>query len=531
MTAPWSAACAAEIGADWLEQEIAPAGDFGRRAREREHVFVLGDEAQAREAIARVYAAAEDVPPETLAQLCEAVLACPDPGMALARVLGDATLTDADLFELSRFVDGLERVRNLMTNAALAGIAMPPWPQALALTLRDGRTPQRGFYLSDAFDPELSAARAAAVALHARFDAERTRLRERIAVYAGLEDVRDGEFVLMRERAPAPLPAEIRVLREAPTYWLCEVALDEPARTVFTLLNAAEQRVAEREEAVRARLSAAVRAVAPILEDAAEKLGAVDAFVARVRFAQRYRTCAPEVAEVPCVQFVDARFLPLERSLESRGHRYAPLSLTLDSVGVLTGPNMGGKTAALRTVGFVACCVALGVPVPAASARVSLFDDYAWIGIGTEAERTALLSSFGLEVTQLRDVLSRAPERALVLVDEFARTTSPREGRALLVALVEWLRATGVIALVATHFSRIAEDAGAPHFAVVGLREPPRRSTEAVDLDAAIERIAEVMDYRVHRVAADEPLRADALALAEVLGLDPALIARARAVL
>ncbi|MBV9103669.1 MAG: hypothetical protein JO060_08760, partial [Candidatus Eremiobacteraeota bacterium] len=324
MTAPWSAACAAEIGADWLEQEIAPAGDFGRRAREREHVFVLGDEAQAREAIARVYAAAEDVPPETLAQLCEAVLACPDPGMALARVLGDATLTDADLFELSRFVDGLERVRNLMSNVALGGVAVPPWPQALALTLRDGRTPQRGFYLSDAFDPELSAARAEAAALRARFDAERTRLRERIAVYAGLEDVRDGEFVLMRERAPAPLPAEIRVLREAPTYWLCEVALDEPARTVFTLLNAAEQRVAEREEAVRARLSAAVRAVAPILEDAAEKLGAVDAFVARVRFAQRYRTCAPEVAEVPCVQFVDARFLPLERSLESRGHRYAP---------------------------------------------------------------------------------------------------------------------------------------------------------------------------------------------------------------
>jgi DNA mismatch repair ATPase MutS len=335
----------------------------------------------------------------------------------------------------------------------------------------------------------------------------------------------------MRDRAPAPLPSEIRVLREAATYYLCEIALDTAARGALENLEVAEARVAEREDAVRVRLSRAVADAGDSLQTAMNALGTLDAFVSRALFAQRYETCVPEISVAPAVSFSDARLLPLEELLSARGHRYAPLSLSLEGVGVLTGPNMGGKTAALHTVGFVAACVVLGLPVPAASARVALFDEMAWIGMGAEGEGASLLSSFGREVAQLRDFLARKPGRPLVLVDEFARTTSPREGRALLVALVERLRDGDAVGLVATHLSGIAEDAHAPHYAVVGLRESPKRSDGAIDLDAAIDRIADVMDYRVRRVTADEEVRADAIALADVLGLDASLIVRARSAL
>jgi DNA mismatch repair protein MutS2 len=531
MNGMWTAAAGNEFGAAWLEQEIAPAGDFGRRAREGERRYGPGDEAAARAAIARVHRVACEVAPEMLAALHGAIAACPDLASALARARAGAVLADTDFFEISRFLDAVAAALALATHCEFRALGLPARDEALVAALAAGRTAERTFYLGDDFDAELKAVRGAAAALRARYDAERSRLAERVAAYAGLDHVRDGEFVLMRERAATPLPREIRVLREAPTYYLCELTLDGPALEALAHLDASEARVAEREEAVRARLSAAVHGAASGLDAAAAKLGVLDSFVTRARFAQRYDACLPQIPDEPALAFDEARFLPLAASLAARGHRYVPLSIDLDGVGVLTGPNMGGKTAALQTCGFVAACVALGLPVPAAAARVALFDEVVWIGAGGEGANDALLSSFGREVTQVRDFLARARSRPLALVDEFARTTTPREGGALLVALLERLRDRGAVGLAATHLSRIAEDAGVAHFAVVGLRELPERAEGTLDLDVAIERIARVMDYRVRRVGADDELRADAIALADVLGLDAALIARARSAL
>ena len=528
----WTAACAGEVEADWLLRAIAPAGDFGRRRAARERPFQRGDEQAAAAAIARVARVAGEVSAEALASIQAAIAACPDPGAALARARSALPLADADLFELTRFIDAVSAVRRDAQHASFAEIAIVPALDRLAGLLARGRTPARGFYMADEFDGRLARARADARALRARYDAERSRIAARVAAFAGIEHVRDGEFVLMRDRVAGPLPPDVRVLREAPTYWLCELTLDPPALAALAALEQAEARVGEREDAVRLSLAATVRDDAGRIDAAVDALGALDCFVARVRFACSYDGCVPEIPGDAALSVVDARFLPLAATLASRGHRYAPVSLALDGVGVLTGPNMGGKSAALRTCGFVAVCVALGLPAPAREARVGLFDEIAWIGSGADQDRTSLLSSFGSEVVQLRDFLARDRPRALVLVDEFARTTTPREGRALVIALLQRLRARDATGLVATHLSGIAEDAGVAHFAVAGLRAlPSREGGEVLDLDAAIERIAAVMDYRVHRVERDAEPRADAIALADVLGLDAEVVARARAAL
>ncbi|HTD37877.1 MAG TPA: hypothetical protein VK669_10215, partial [Candidatus Limnocylindrales bacterium] len=117
----------------------------------------------------------------------------------------------------------------------------------------------------------------------------------------------------------------------------------------------------------------------------------------------------------------------------------------------------------------------------------------------------------------------------LVLVDEFARTTGPREGRALLIALVEALRGCGALALVATHFDAVAEAAGVIHLRVAGLRAEALDTIRASDLDAALEAIGAAMDYRI--VAADGAATAsDAVALARLLGLDARIVDRATAI-
>ena len=245
------------------------------------------------------------------------------------------------------------------------------------------------------------------------------------------------------------------------------------------------------------------------------------------------------------MRLVRARHLPLEAELERRGEPYVALDLELAGIGVVTGANMGGKTAALRTVGFACACVALGLPVPAAAAAVPLVRELVWLGVGGAEPEERLLSAFGREVVALRAFFERDAARTLVLIDEFARTTAPHEGRALLIAVVARLRAAGALGLIATHHTGIAEASGALAFAVGGLREgapdrDPRGGASSNDapsagtvgplpLEDALALIARRMDRRLLPVSPGSHPRSDALALAELLGLDAALIARARA--
>ena len=514
MNAPWNAYCAEAIGVPWLLDAIAPSGALGRRARQRERTFRPGDEAVARAALERVDRLAREHDAASLATLRATIGAAPDPGAALVRARAGGVLGDVDFFELQRFA------------GALAAAGLLPAQSVLRERLAPGGTNDRTFYLADAFDAGLAAARAEAAARQAAYDTARSGLAARVARYAGVENVRDGEFVLMRDRLRGPLPAEIRVLREFPTYLLCEISLDDDALAALTARDAATARVAQAEEDVRARLSAFVAAEAEGLERASDALGDLDVLVARAQFVQTYACVVPEVVDTPSLGFVDARHLPLALALEQHGRRYAPISLDLEGMGVVTGPNMGGKTAALRTLGFLAACVALGVPVPAAEARLPLFDEIVWLGIGAAALEDGLLSSFGAEVVTLRSFLGRQAARPLVLVDEFARTTSPREGRALLVALLETLEQRGALGLAATHLAQVT--AAGSHFAIGGLRELPPRDGPPLELEAALRRIAQAMDYRLRRVSGDSGAPGDAIALADALGLDAELIARAK---
>lgn len=514
MNAPWTAQCAEAIGVPWLLEAIAPSGALGRRARQRERAFRPGDEAAARAALERVDRLAREHDAASLAALRATLGAAPDPGAALVRARAGGVLGDVDFFELQRFA------------GALAAAGLLPAQSMLSEWLTPGTTSDRTFYLADAFDAGLAAARADAEVAAAAYDTARGRLAARVARYAGVESVRDGEFVLMRDRLPGPVPPEIRVLREFPTYLLCEIALDEDALAALTARDAATARVAQAEEDVRARLSALVAIEAAALERASDALGDLDVLVARAQFAQTYACVVPEVVDAAALGFARARYLPLAFALEQHGRRYAPISLELEGMGVVTGPNMGGKTAALRTLGFLAACVALGVPVPAAEARLPLFDDIAWLGIGAAADDDGLLSSFGAEVVALRSFLDRRAVRPLVLIDEFARTTSPREGRALLVALLETLEQRGALGLAATHLAQVAP-AGS-HFASGGLRELPPHEGPPLELEAALRRIAQAMDYRLRRVPDDAGPPGDAIALADALGLDAELIARAK---
>ncbi len=525
------AAAALALDAEWLSAALMPASEYGMRRFSELRPFVPREEALAQRHAARIarYAAALD--DARLDALRAAFGALPDAAATVARAAMGDVLDDAALFGLQRFCDGAARIDDLLGDALDAAAARNPGVRAVSEALEPGRVRGSGFYLADAFDARLAAARAGESSAQAHFEAVRGRALAAVSATLRRDDIAGDEFIVMRADIANELPPGVRVLREAPTYFLCAVELDDASLTALERRDETAGAVASAEEDVRDRLSRVVAAAAPDLRGAAETIGELDVLVAAARFARTHSCTVARIASEPVLAFGSGRFLPLALELAAEGRVFTPIDVELRGVAVLTGPNMGGKSVCLRTCGFVALCAAFGLPVPADRAECGLFDEIAWLGVGAREERPGgLLSTFAREVVRLRDVLARGSQRLLVLADEFARTTTPPEGKALLVALLRRLRDRGACALAATHLSGVASAAGARHFAVRGLRGIPQ-PPPAGDLHQALALLAASMDYSIAEVGSDDPSSADALALASLLGLDAEIVGDAQRLL
>jgi DNA mismatch repair protein MutS2 len=148
-----------------------------------------------------------------------------------------------------------------------------------------------------------------------------------------------------------------------------------------------------------------------------------------------------------------ARHPLLEDVLRRSGGRVVPVSMTLDAerrILLISGPNTGGKTVAMKTAGLLALMAHAGMAVPADEAEFPLFDQIL-ADIGDQQSIEQSLSTFSAHIASIRDMVEHATPGSLVLLDELGRATDPEEGGALGVAILEHFRNIGCFALASTH--------------------------------------------------------------------------------
>jgi DNA mismatch repair ATPase MutS len=506
------------LGFDWLVNAVAPGSPYGARRLSELVPFQPGDENAAESRAGQIAAMAAQLSSECVSAARGLLEGVPDVAGVVARASMGEVLDDPDFLELHELCEMLERLDDLLQATALVQRVANEATAVVAKALAPGCS-GAGFYLADAFDPELAAARATNAQAQAELGAARGRESKGVARALGRDEIAGDEFIVLRSELPDALPAGVRVVRESATYLLCALEYGESALAALDRRDSAADAVATLEERVRTHLSSIVRTHAERVNVAVRALAELDVTIGAVRFAQHYQCSAPEIVAEPALVFAQARFLPLEAELALAGRRFVPIDLDLCGAAVLTGPNMGGKSVALQTCGFLGLCAVYGLPVPATRARVGLFDQIAWLGTGLREPAGGLLSSFARELMALKAIMARSESRLLILADEFARTTTPHEGRALVVALTQRLRERHACALVATHLQGIAGAAGVTHFAVRGLKgigTPPATH----DLAEALAALAASMDYTIAEVTGEDAAQADAIALAELLGLD-----------
>ena len=204
-------------------------------------------------------------------------------------------------------------------------------------------------------------------------------------------------------------------------------------------------------------LTERVRADRGPLEATAASIAHLDSVFARARFAREYDCAAPEFASGNSLRLESARNPVLEATLRPQGRKAVPLSLALggeETVMVVSGPNTGGKTVSLKTVGLAALSAQSGIPVAAERAEMPAFDRVL-ADIGDEQSIAADLSTFSAHMLNLKSMLEVATPRSLILVDEMGTGTAPEEGAALAVALLEEFRARRALTLATTHHDRL----------------------------------------------------------------------------
>jgi DNA mismatch repair protein MutS2 len=245
----------------------------------------------------------------------------------------------------------------------------------------------------------------------------------------------------------------------------------EPLETVEPN-NQLQQAIEDEEDERRrilAELVAAVRAAAETCHRHAAFVGRLDALESAARFAEiagaRLADLAPDgelrltAARHP---LLDPRLAELRAAaLGQGGHTgpVVPLDLHLDAAQralVVTGPNAGGKTVALKTVGLLAFAHQCGLPVPAGAGTAFPFLERLVATVGDEQDLLADRSTFSGRLMRLHEAWDAAGPRSLLLLDELGSGTDPEEGAALAVALLEGLVERRALAVITTHLTRLA---------------------------------------------------------------------------
>jgi DNA mismatch repair protein MutS2 len=292
----------------------------------------------------------------------------------------------------------------------------------------------------------------------------------------------------------------------------------EPFETVESnnqLVQLAEDEAAEIFRILK-ELTERLRGMLGPVQAAAETIAELDSLFARGRFARDFDACMPELTDAPELRLESVRHPVLEDKLRKENRAIVAMSLTLggeERVLVISGPNTGGKTVALKTTGLAALAAQAGIPVAAQSARLPMFERVL-VDIGDEQSIAADLSTFSSHMLNLKSMLAEVTPNSLVLVDEMGTGTAPEEGAALAVALLEEFRKRNCFVLATTHHDRLKTYA----------------STTPGVVNAAVE-FDEVNLRPTYRLMVGVPGGSSGIAIARRLGLAKEIIEHARSLM
>ncbi|MBP8620350.1 MAG: hypothetical protein KBI39_02610 [Firmicutes bacterium] len=560
-----------KLGFAAVWDRVTPRSAMGRRVKFRAKPFLPGmeddldKEFDALETIVGLWSESPQIFTEFMGILSNSK----DPFYAITLLNDGKPLPHAEMFIVAHLCFTVNRVLALMTDEKLIGQTAVLWPEKVVPPslyevekhLLLGSQGQPTFYVSDGYSEQLAFVR------KERKQKEK-ELREEMAKEAAKAEELIGrrpglrEEIAIRRRdydtiEKARLMPELAETRETLTHVHFKLKPTRDAVKIEREINRLRQKESELEEQVLIDLSKKVAEHLPEIQRAAKAIGELDFLICKAELAKTMNGVRPRIVRIAWEPLAGKRdqdgessktSVPLKvceavhplvkEEVEARGGKYQPISMEVDStVSVITGPNMGGKTVALATIGLCATMVQWGLMAPCGYIEMGLYD---FIHFQAQEEETPGLSSFAAEIVSLKQPLSRLDERGLILLDEVGRGTNPSQGLSLCAALLSFYLEndrTSSHVIVTTHYHGLADMLQVPHWQVRGLTtdlsldSPQKEFAEISDTWAngtdGIQWLYRHMDYSLQKVGPDTPTPHDALLIARVLGINKEIIEKA----
>ncbi|HVG17639.1 MAG TPA: Smr/MutS family protein [Blastocatellia bacterium] len=291
----------------------------------------------------------------------------------------------------------------------------------------------------------------------------------RSRIYRNLES-------LMRDRAPSAIQEDIVTIRNG--RFVIPVRTDSrgqvpgvmhglssSGQTTFveplTIIDQNNElvRLREQEEIeigqILLSISETLRANLAGINEVVQAIAEVDFAQAKARLSAEFKCVRPQMVDGRHLLLESARHPLLEHMLRQSGGAVVPISLEMDEshqTMVISGPNAGGKTVVLKTVGLISLMAQMGLHVPAREATLPVFHQ-ALADIGDQQSIAANLSTFTAHMRNIAEMASSVAPPALILIDEVGTGTDPDEGAALGVAIVDFFHRTRATTIATTHYN------------------------------------------------------------------------------
>ncbi len=268
--------------------------------------------------------------------------------------------------------------------------------------------------------------------------------------------VRDGRMLI-------PVPAGNKKKIEG---YICDESASgktvfiEPAEVVSLNNQIRELGFAEQREilVILREFAGFLQPYLPDLIAQAEFLGKMDFLRAKARAALRMEAGKPVLAQETGLFLLRARHPLLEPALKKEGKSIVPLTLKIDPakrILLISGPNAGGKSVCLKTVGLLQYMFQCGLLIPASeTSEFSVFESL-FIDIGDEQSLENDLSTYSSHLLNMREILNQADDKSLILIDEFGAGTEPAAGGAIAEALLEQWEQRGSYGVITTHYTNL----------------------------------------------------------------------------
>ena len=234
----------------------------------------------------------------------------------------------------------------------------------------------------------------------------------------------------------------------------------EPAEIVSLQNEIAELHFAETREIARILYEFAefLRPFVPELVDGARYVGELDFIMAKAQVSLDYIAGMPVVSEEGELRLRKARHPLLEKSLKKEGRQIVPLTVSLTPqkrILLISGPNAGGKSVCLKTVGLLQYMFQWGMLVPTSEASELPVFDRIMVSIGDDQSLENDLSTYSSFLTDMKAMLEVAGDKTLVLIDEFGSGTEPAAGGAIAEAILHQLDTRGAYGVITTHYTNL----------------------------------------------------------------------------